>query len=303
VALYPVYEKILKWCRGRENLASFLTVILTFVLILIPSIIIGILLFKEAVNLYASLIDSTGNGVVLQIFNDIQERIRILVPGITIDLQQYVQNILGWLVGNLNSIFSSFMTIFLDLFLIIFALFYLFKNGDYVLKVLRDISPLDDVYDNKIFQQVSFAINSIVRGSLMVSLIQGFLIGLGFYIFGVPNPVLWGLVTCLASFVPIVGTALVSIPAIIYLVIVGHIWPAVALAIWSSTLVHLTDNVALPFLIKKNINLNPLLIVLSILGGLSFFGPVGFLVGPIILSVLFILFDIYPLIFKKKENN
>ena len=161
------------------------------------------------------------------------------------------------------------------------------------------VSPLADSYDEQIIKRVGLAINSIVRGSLMIALIKGFLTALGLAIFGVPNPILWGAVSALASFVPIVGSGVVIAPAVLYLSAAVSYPAAVGLAIWGVVLIGLSDNFLSPVLMKKGMKIHLFVILLSILGGLGFFGPIGFIAGPVVLSLLFALFDIYPLITKK----
>ena len=99
----------------------------------------------------------------------------------------------------------------------IISLFYFLKDGERIVKRLVSFSPLADSYDEQIMKRVGLAINSIVRGSLIIAFDKGFLTALGFAIFGIPNPILWGVVSALASFIPVVGSSIVIVPAILYL--------------------------------------------------------------------------------------
>jgi predicted PurR-regulated permease PerM len=121
------------------------------------------------------------------------------------------------------------------------------------------------------------------------------LVGVGFAIFGVPQPIFWGTVAAVMAMVPSVGTALVTIPAILYLAIVGQFLPAIGLLAWSLILVHSIDNFLGPILISRKATIHPFLIFLSVIGGLGFFGPIGFLLGPIVLSISLALLDIYSI--------
>jgi predicted PurR-regulated permease PerM len=137
------------------------------------------------------------------------------------------------------------------------------------------------------------AVYSIFAGSIIVALVQGILTGIGFTIFGVPNPALWGSIASVAALIPGVGTALVVVPGILYLFFTGSTGYAIGLLVWGILAVSLIDNFLGPILVNRGVKIHPFLILLSVLGGLIFFGPVGFLLGPIILAFLFALLDIY----------
>ena len=301
LAFYPYYEKVLAKFGGRKNLASAIALAIICILILIPAVFITIMLFQEAANLYVSLVSGGvgQTGTLASLTQFLQGKLNLILPNIKIDLAQYLQTGLGWLISNLDVFFSSFVSLLMNLFLLLISLFYLFKNGDQLVQTLTRLSPLDDNYDNKILTKISASVNSVVRGSFIIALVQGLLTGFGFFIFGVPNPILWALVAAVASFVPFLGTALVTVPGIIYLFIQGSLGASMGLLIWGVLAVSLVDNALVPLLLKRGIPINSLLILLSVLGGVSFLGPVGFLAGPIILSLLFVLFEIYPLIIKK----
>jgi predicted PurR-regulated permease PerM len=132
-----------------------------------------------------------------------------------------------------------------------------------------------------------------------MAIIQGVVAMIGFTIFGVPQPLLWGLFTVMAALVPNVGTSLSLIPAVIYLLVTGHIGAGIGLAVWGMLAVGLIDNLLSPRLIGSRIQLHPLLVLLSVIGGLQFFGFLGFLIGPILLAVFVAMVDIYRSDFKK----
>ena len=117
--------------------------------------------------------------------------------------------------------------------------------------------------------------------------------GLGLWIFNVPNPALWGVVAAVMSLIPTFGTALVSVPAIIFLFVTGEVTSAVGLLIWATIAVGTIDNFLTPLVVGGKTNISPLLILFSVLGGISFLGPVGILLGPLTVSLLYTLISIY----------
>ena len=120
----------------------------------------------------------------------------------------------------------------------------------------------------------------------------------GIWIFGIPNATLWGSIAAIAALIPSVGTSLVVLPGVLYLFLFGERFAALGLMIWGMTAVGLIDNILGPHLMKRGIAIHPFFILLSVLGGLGLFGPVGFLIGPLILALLFALLDIYAKVIK-----
>lgn len=290
----PVHKRILAITRGRSGVAAFLTTMFVLVVIVVPVTFLSIQIFQEATQLYSSLAD---NGGKIGISSGIEEAVRGLgipfLPTATFDFSQYMKQGLGWIIQNLGTVFSNVAKIMVDIFVLLIALYYLFKDGSKLKNAVVVLSPLQDVYDEAIFHKLKLAINSVVHGSISVGLIQGVLTAIGLTIFGVPNPVLWGSVAAVAASIPGIGTAFVLIPCILFLFFVGQTISAAGLLVWGIIGVGLVDNVLGPKIISKGIHLHHFLILLSILGGISFFGPLGFLFGPLVLSLLFAFLEIY----------
>ncbi|MEA3249723.1 MAG: AI-2E family transporter, partial [Patescibacteria group bacterium] len=163
---------------------------------------------------------------------------------------------------------------------------------------LLAMSPLADEYDELVFNKLSIAVRAVMGGVLIMGIIKGILAGVFFWVFGVPAPLFWGLLTGIASFIPIVGSALVTVPAVIYLILTGHLLAAVGLLAVSVAIIGTVDNFLQPKLVESKTKIHPLLILLSILGGLKFFGFAGFILGPLTLAVTLALVDIYEKEFK-----
>ena len=298
----PVHKKILSIGNERRGLVALLTTVLVLIIIVVPVTFLSIQIFKEATQLYTSLVD---NGGTSNLLGGIEKALRSLgipfLPTTSFDVSQYMKQGLSWLIQNLGTVFSNVAKITVDIFVLFIALYYLFKDGDKLKKSVIALSPLKDIYDEKIFHKLELAINSVVRGSIAVGLVQGALTAIGFTIFGVPSPVLWGSVAAIAALIPGFGTSLVLVPAILFLFFTGETVSAVGLIAWGFVAVGLVDNVLGPKLVGRGVHLPHFLILLSILGGISFFGPLGFLFGPLVLSLLLAFLEIYSAIYK--ENN
>lgn len=283
----PIYQRITKTLNERRSLAAFITTILALLVIIGPISFIVTQAIKESVFVYG-YISENGNQLITQVKN-----ILPIPDNVDIDVNKYVENILSALVQNIGIIFSSFTKVFLNTFIFVMAFYFLLKEGKNLKDYFVEISPLADKDDQKIVSRLESAVSATVKGSLLIGLIQGTLTGVGFAIFGVPNAAFWGTVASISALIPGVGTALVLVPGIAYSFIVGNVFGGFGLLIWGALAVGLIDNLLSPRLVGRGMKLHPLLVFLSVIGGLAFFGPLGFLLGPITMSVFLALIEIY----------
>jgi len=301
---YPLHVRILKRVKNRAGIASLLSTLSIIAVVVIPLSLLGTQIFKEAGSLYVFLTSAEGNQIITSGTSHSLDVFRETFPAlrdVSINVNQYARDVLSWILPYWGALFSNILKILMSTFIFLIALYYLFKDGHKVRTQLIAISPLEDQYDGVIFEKVGQAINSVVKGNLIVAMVQGALTSIGFIIFGIPSAILWGSIAAITAIIPGVGTALVIIPALIYLFLSGHTVAFIGLAIWGMVAVGLVDNILGPQLVEKGIQIHPLLILLSVLGGLAFFGPIGFLLGPIILSLLFTLAHIYSSIVTKEN--
>jgi predicted PurR-regulated permease PerM len=208
----------------------------------------------------------------------------------------------GWLVANSDTAFFKVGNVLLSFAIFLISLYYLLRDGARARKAVITLSPLSEEENTAIFERLSHAVSSVLKGNLTTAVVQGILSGIGYSIFGIPNPILWGSATALAALIPGVGTSLVFIPMIIYAFVTLPFIMAFGLTLWSVLLVGLIDNFLAPILVGKGMQLHPLLVFLSVLGGIILFGPVGILMGPLTFSFLFALLSIYSTIDKKNSE-
>ncbi|MBI2889041.1 MAG: AI-2E family transporter [Candidatus Liptonbacteria bacterium] len=300
----PVHKRALVITRERNVPAALLTTVFVLIVVIVPLTFLGVQIFREATQFYSSLVESGG---VSDISRSVSDAIKNLtgfspVPLESLDVSQYLKQGLSWLLQHLGPFFANVARAMMGTFIFLVALYYLFKDGRKLKKAIVALSPLQDVHDEAIFSKLALAINSVIKGSLAVALIQGMLTGVGFAIFGIPNAVLWGSVAAVAALIPAIGTALVLLPAILYLFLSGETLFGIGLLLWGMTAVGLVDNFLGPKLVERGMQLHPFLILLSILGGIGFFGPLGFVLGPLVLSLLFALLEIYFEISKEHKG-
>ncbi len=299
----PMHRIIVKaFFRGNErsSLAAFISIFIVAIIVLIPGFFIIGKLYSEIQNAYYFLIDEASRSTVITFLNNIAQHISNFLFNVyqplsfdSLNITQYFQSGLEWAFSNIDTIFTGISKVLMGIFISFLALFYFLRDGGEFRKQIITLSPLGDADDERILSRLEQAIYSVVAGSLIVGIIQGVLTGIGFALFGVPSPAIWGSIAAVAALIPGVGTSLVLVPGILYLFFTGSTIYAVGLLIWGMLAVGLIDNILGPILINRGIKIHPLMILLSVLGGISFFGLIGFILGPIVLAFLFALLEIY----------
>lgn len=306
IILHPLYLSLLRLMGKWPSIASLLTVLVSVICILVPLGIIGTKIGLETAGLYTTLTDGDGRAQIATVVHSFEEITVRYVPsaaGMTDELaaniSAHAQQALTWFIQHLGAAFTGIASLFLSLFIFFIALYFLLRDGVHLKQALVRLSPLDDSYDEAVAHKLVLAVNSVIKGNLTIALIQGVLTAIGFTLFGVPNSILWGAVTAIAALIPGIGTGLVFIPTVIYLLVVGDSMAALGLGIWGVLAVGMIDNFLGPRLIGSGIKLHPLLVLLSVLGGITLFGPVGVFLGPLSLSLLFAFLSIYSDIVKR----
>lgn len=289
-----LHNRILVSVKGRRGLASILSTLVVLFVVIVPIAFLTTQIVREAGQVYSYLSSPDGSEKFARSIEGLLSSIDKLIPGSggSIEIDQYATSGFNWIVPHLSLIVSRIAQIILNLIVFLIALYYMFKDGEELKKRIIRASPLRDEYDKIIFKNLSMAINSVMKGNISVALVQGTLTAIGFFIFGVPNAVLWGSTAAIAALVPAMGTSLVLGPGVLYLILNGNTTMGIGLAIWGVLAVGLIDNFLGPMLVRRGIQIHQFIILLSILGGLSFFGPIGFLLGPLVVSLLFALVEI-----------
>ncbi len=304
--LQPLYRFVLRGMSGSPGLAAFATMLIAFVCILVPLMFISVQIATDAQHLYTSLADDTGKAYLDAVFKSVNDTVARYSPNLALSgvelsaaIDQHMKDFLSWLIQNLGGAFGGITRFLLDFLIFLIALYYLLRDGPKLKQAIIEISPLADTDDNVVFSRLELAVHSVIRGSLMIALIQGALTAIGFAFFGIPNSILWGVVAMFSALIPGIGTSLVLGPGIVYLFVIGATAPATGLLLWSVLAVGLIDNFLGPRLVGRGLQLHPLLVLLAVFGGLILFGPAGIFIGPLCISLLFALLAIYQHIAKQ----
>jgi predicted PurR-regulated permease PerM len=295
IVVRPMYKRLLITFGHRKTISALATVLLVLIIILAPLSLLIQQVSVESYNFYTGVRDQ-GLGDFDKMAAYFIEPIQQFFPDWDPDVETSVKEFLAGLNLDARGIFSSTASIGLRLLIAIMALFYMLRDGHRFREAIVKFSPLIDEYDNEIIGKIEKAVNSVVRGSLFTSLIKGVLASIGFFAFGIPHPLLWGALTAVVSLLPGIGAGITLIPAVLYLLAIDSIGAAIGLTLWGAIVVGLVDNILMPIVVAKGFTVHPLLVLLSVLGGIIFFGPIGLFLGPLVIALLLALLEIYKLI-------
>jgi len=302
ILAYPVYQRFLAKLRS-PNFASFMTLLVIAVLVLIPVVFFGRLLLNEGLNFYNRV---QSGGMVIsrdQIVQNLPAGIQAGLEHFSRDINNSLQSLTANIFQSIGSLVSNIASFLIALLLLIMTVFFLLRDGRHITEVIVDISPMATSQEDVLMNRVVSAVNGVVKGLFLTALCHGAVATVGFFIFGVPNALVWGVFTVLAALVPAIGVWFSLIPAVAYMLITGHIPGAIGLAIWAVCGVALIDNFVGPRILGHRTQMHPLLIVLSVLGGIQFFGILGFLIGPILMAIFMVMIDMYRKDFKGHLYN
>lgn len=288
----PMHHKILQYTpRRNKTFAAFLSTLAVLVVVVLPLTLLTSLLVSELVNFYQEL--SPNNMTVDSAVSRLEADIESMVPGYDLNLVSHLQTVAEWFAENLGTIFAGTVSTLFTFLIAIIGSFYFFRDGEEMLQILIKASPLPDDEDRIIITRTARAVRAVATGTLLLALIQGTLVAIGFAVVGLPHAILWGSLAAVGALMPGIGTSLVTGPAVIYLFVTGQMIPGFGLLVYAVLVVGLVDNLLGPYLIGRRNNMHPFIILISVLGGISVFGPIGFIVGPVIVTLFFILLEIY----------
>lgn len=289
-------EKRFRRRLKSATLSSFLVTLMTFVIVAGPLTTAAAVIAQQGMDLVNSTIaDPTWRE------NFHPENLAILqyVPNfvreyaLAIDTDQALAGVSTWARENVPTIFSTGAAVIFRFFLFFVCLFFFLREREKIAKEAVALSPFRDAVDRTIAIRLVDTVRGVIFGSLIVATVQGIVATIGLAVFDVPSPFIWGALVIIAAQIPMVGTAAVMVPAVLYLLATGHPAAALGLFVWSAIAVGLIDNILGPYIVGGRTQMHALLILISILGGIEAFGPVGFILGPTILAALLVILELY----------
>jgi predicted PurR-regulated permease PerM len=215
----------------------------------------------------------------------IQDHAAVETPRSQEFVAEQLQNAGAALLRQSIGLMGNLLSGIVKTFFVVFTMYYLFRDGDKIVAALPTVLPLKKSQSEAIIARASQVVSAGIYGVVSIAMIQGLLGGLAFWVLGIPSPILWALVMTLVCMIPIAGSFLIWLPASIYLMTTGHWTKAILLILWGTLIISTIDNFLRPRLIKNQTKLHELFVFFSVLGGISVFGLLGIVLGPVVLAI------------------
>lgn len=288
------YEHLVKMLHGWRNLSAILIVVLVLAFCIVPLFFLGVQIYAEAQGLYAGAA-GTSSLLISSLQTFVENPLQQLLPGFAFNINAFVGNALVVISNNLGSLVYQTLFVLFETFLMLLALFFFLRDGKSMLASFVDVSPFGKKATGEIVDKMYQTIRSVVRGTLFNAIIRWILIWIAFSLFNIPNAVLWSSIGGVIGAIPGLGTMFAFIPAVMYLYLGGNVLAAVGLALAGVLVIILVDNILTSYFFGKGSTVSPIFVLFSILGGIFFFGPLGFILGPLVLSVFLSVVHVYGL--------
>ncbi|HEX5490850.1 MAG TPA: AI-2E family transporter [Candidatus Udaeobacter sp.] len=306
---HPLYRWITRLLGGRGSLGAAVTLLVLFVLGLGPvSAFFGIVL-QQALTMSDQALPWLNQHLGAATTFNVQEWAVHRFPALAryVPNQEQLLQQVGtaaktagtFLVGFASRMTATTAAFLLNLFVMLYAMFFFFRDGNKILERIFYYTPLNDDDEARMLTQLSSITRATVKGTLVIGIIQGTLAGIAFWVAGIEGAALWGTIMTVLSVIPGIGSALVWVPAVIILFVMGEYLTASLLAAWCAAVVGTIDNFLRPVLVGRDAKMPDLLILIGTLGGLFLFGPIGFIVGPIVCGLFLTVWDIYGATFRE----
>ena len=301
----PVHQWLTGRLKGRENLASILTIIGIVFLILIPlSILIGVVA-GQAVHVGQSVTPWVESFIREPgAFTKYLEKVPFyeqVLPYRDMILEkagQAVGMISNLLINSLSSMTMMTVNALFNVVIMLYVMFYFLTMGDVLLQKILYYLPLSDQDEQRLLHRFTSVAGATIKSTLIIGILQGGLCGLAFFLAGIQGSVFWGTVMAVMSIIPAFGTAIVWGPALIVLALTGHFTGVIILAVICGAIAGNLDNVLRPRLVGKDTEMHDLFVLFGTLGGIAFFGILGIIIGPIISALFITIWEIYGDAFK-----
>lgn len=308
VITFPLYERLRRKLGGRDGAAAALMVLLVLLVLVVPAVLLIGALGQQATDVYrwaekaagqdnpvqrtmAGLDAYRGHPYLGRVIEWVRPQLEAFAADATHTVPEAIKKVIGTVTGMLTSILANVLTFILNLILALLVMGIFYVRGESLLGEAVALVPLPRERTRELFSRLGVVTKAVVKGVGLTCLAQGALGGLGFWVAGLPSPLLFGTVMAFSGLIPVIGTAIVWVPGALYLFLTGQTAWAVGLSLWFVLVVGNADNVLRPLLIGGKAGMPLPLLIVGILGGLFAYGLMGLIIGPLILTVLLFVLE------------
>lgn len=303
IVFTPLHGMVLRRMPGRRNLAAFLMILGILVLIVLPSLVLGVAIYREVAALFSGI--QSGEVDLRQIYHSVLAglpdwaRQPVADLGLA-DLSAAQDGLAAWLRGWVSGIApgvlsfgQSIVGFVIGAGVVLYLGFFLLRDGLVLVENLKRAIPLPVRVRDELLARFTLAVRATVKGDILVAVLQGGLGGLGFWALGIHAPLLWMALMMFLSLLPVFGAALVWVPVGIYLLATGFVWQGLALLAYGVLVVSLIDNVTRPILVGQAAKMPDYVVLISTIGGIASFGAQGFITGPVIAAMFIAVWETF----------
>jgi len=296
ILFYPVHERIMR--RLRPNSAALVSTLGVTLLLIGPALVVLVYTAREALDataqLQATLMDPE-KALPTHVLAWIRHQLPQAWQGADFSepLRQGAERIATFMASRLAALVRNLFNFVVDLFIVIFALFFMFRDGDEIVRGAGHLLPFDEGIQEEMLRESRDLIFASVAVALVIAVLQGVLGGLAFTVGRISSPIFWAVLIAFFSLVPVVGSALIWVPGALFLAFSGHWGKAIVVLVICGGVAGVADNIVRPLLLRNRTHLNELLLFLGVLGGLQVFGLLGLVIGPTIVAAAMGVFRVY----------
>ena len=304
--MHGLYRRITRRLGGRKTTSAVLTILVFVVVLIVPLLAFLGVVVSQAVEVSASVGPFVERemsqphelGQLLQRI-PFWESVQPYQDLISVKVAEFAGRLGTFLVSSVASASRGTAVFFFNLFVMLYAMFFFLVHGKQYLATVLYYVPLESEAENRLVSKFVSVARATIKGTLVIGVVQGGLAGLAFWIVGIKGWAFWTVVMMILSIIPGIGTALVWVPAVIYLLASGQTGSAIGLGAWCAVIVGAVDNVLRPRLVGRDTQMSDLLVLLSTLGGILFFGASGLIIGPIVAALWITVWEIYGELFSE----
>lgn len=309
---HPLYQRFVRWFRGRRALASLATLLLLTIVVLVPlSGLLGIITaqavkvgetvtpwIERQLNEPGALAGFLNRLPFSEYVQPLSEQLQPYRNEMLQKAGEMVGKVSGFLIDGLSAATLGTVNFIVMTLIMLYTMFFFLMDGDKLLIRMLYFVPLKYEDERRILEKFTSVARATLKGTAVIGILQGTLAGLAFAVVGIPSAVFWGAIMTMASIIPSVGSALIWAPAALILALMGQLLSAIGLTVFCAVIVGSLDNLLRPILVGKDTQMHELLIFFSTLGGILMFGVLGIMIGPIIAALFTAIWDLYGLAFQ-----
>ncbi|MDA8125070.1 MAG: AI-2E family transporter [Deltaproteobacteria bacterium] len=305
---HPLYRRVNGWLN-RPNLSTVVVFFVIGLCILLPLGVVGTLVFNESVQLYGRLSPDAQNfdrnfqqiiGALAD--NPLAGRLKIDEAVLSEKIVEIARSITNYIFVHLTALTQNTLGLLVKFAIMLYTLFFIIRDGDMLLRMGMRLCPLGMGREKRLYDSFLTTARSTLKVTLIIGGIQGMIGGIVFLITGIEGSLIWGLLMILMAVVPVAGCSIIWGPAGLLMLLTGHLWEGILILAAGFFLISTVDNLLRPILIGKDVEMHPLLIFLSTLGGIALFGFSGFVIGPIITALLLAIWQMSEEFFPKDSD-